>query len=173
MSTMAHTMTPPQRPWYRQLWPWLLMLMPATALFGGIATFWLAATTNNSMVVDDYYREGKAINMQLARDRAAQAIGLSGSLARGADGRAELRLESATGAVLPPTLTLQVLHATRSELDRSLTLVRDASGMYRSGQEELPGSSRWNVVLEDPDRSWRLVGVTSGFSTPLTFAAQR
>jgi hypothetical protein len=45
------------------------MLMPATALFGGIATFWLAATTNNALVVDDYYREGKAINQQLARDQ--------------------------------------------------------------------------------------------------------
>lgn len=171
---MAHTMTsPPQPPWYRQLWPWLLMLMPATALFGGIVTFWLASTTNNSLVVDDYYREGKAINMQLARDRAAQAIGLSGTLARGADGRAVLSLASATGAMLPASIRLQVLHATRSELDRTLTLARDAQGMYRSTQEELPDAGRWNVVLEDPDRSWRLVGVTTGFNQPLEFAVQR
>ena len=58
-------------------------------------------------------------------------------------------------------------------LGAAYALVRDASGMYRSGQEELPGSSRWNVVLEDPDRSWRLVGVTTGFNQPLEFAVQR
>lgn len=172
---MTATMTEPSpRPWYRQLWPWLLMLMPATAVVGGIITYWLAATTNNSLVVDDYYREGKAINLQLARDRAAGTIGLLAEMARGADGRAVLRLSSSTGAVLPSTLTLQLLHATRSELDRTLTLAREADGMYRSKQEEaLPDASRWNVVIEDPDRSWRLRGVSSGFAQPLELQAHR
>ena len=63
-------------PWYRQRWPWLLMIMPATAMFGGIFTWWLAANANNSMVVDDYYREGRAINQQLARDDRATQLGL-------------------------------------------------------------------------------------------------
>ena len=103
---MAHTMTAPPVPWYRQLWPWLLMLMPACAVVGGVITFWLAATTNNSLVVDDYYREGRAINMQLARDEAAASMGLSGSLSRQADA-AVLQLHSTAGAALPPFVTVR------------------------------------------------------------------
>ena len=169
---MAGTMTHPPVPWYRQLWPWLLMLMPATALVGGVITFWLAATTNNSLVVDDYYREGRAINMQLARDRAAESLGLSATLSR-VPGGAELRLSGAPGTALPPFVTVQVLHATRSELDRTLTLAASGGGLYRSQQQELPLDGRWNVLIEDPDRQWRLTGSVTGFSRGLEISAPR
>jgi hypothetical protein len=168
---MAGTMTHSPVPWYRQLWPWLLMLMPATALVGGVITFWLAATTNNSLVVDDYYREGRAINMQLARDRAAQSLGLAATLSR-TPGGAELRLTGAAGAALPPFVTVHVLHATRSELDRTLTLAAAGGGLYRSLQE-LPLDGRWNVMIEDPDRTWRLTGSAAGFANALEIAAPR
>ncbi len=59
---------PDARPWYRHAWPWLLAIAPAAALIGGFVTLWLAVTTSDSLVVDDYYREGRAINQQLARD---------------------------------------------------------------------------------------------------------
>ena len=169
---MAHTMTEPTVPWYRQLWPWLLMLMPASAVVGGVITFWLAATTNNSLVVDDYYREGRTINMQLARDEAAASMGLSGSLTREADA-AVLRLQSTAGAALPPFVTVRVLHATRSELDLTLTMAAEGGGLYRSRQQALPEEGRWNVMIEDPDRRWRLTGSTTGFSDPLRLAAPR
>ncbi len=82
IATYRMTATMPPKPWYRQLWPWLLMSMPAAAIVGGAVTFWLAATSNNALVVDDYYREGKAINLALARDRSAAQMGLAGELTR-------------------------------------------------------------------------------------------
>lgn len=164
-------MTTTQPPWYRQLWPWLLMLAPASALVGGVITFWLAATTNNSLVVDDYYREGRAINLQIARDHAAGSMQLSGSLER-VPGGALLRLASASGAALPPFVTLHLLHATRSELDLTLTLAAQGDGSYRSREHELPQSGRWHLSIEDPDRHWRLTGTADGFARPLDLAAQ-
>lgn len=70
----------PTTPWYREPWPWLLMIAPAAAVVGGIFTWWLAAHTNHALVVDDYYREGRAINQQLARDAEATRMGLSATL---------------------------------------------------------------------------------------------
>ncbi len=154
-------------PWYRQVWPWLLMVMPALAVVGGAITFWLAATTNNSMVVDDYYREGKAINRQLERDRAAAELGLVGELRRQADGTALLRLSTKGGAALPPFVTIRLVHATRSELDRVLNLAATGAGRYASPEARLPHEGRWNVLIEDPERRWRLVGSSSGFGDPL------
>jgi hypothetical protein len=160
----------PVLPWYRQAWPWLLMLMPALAVVGGAITFWLATSTNNAMVVDDYYREGKAINRQLARDRTATELGLSGRLESGPDGAAVLTLRAAVPGVLPATVDVRLVHATRAELDRTLILRGDGAGTYTSADAgKLPASGRWNVHVEDPDRNWRLLGAATGFGQPLVF----
>ena len=61
------TMNENQPPWYKQLWPWLLISLPASAVFGGIATFILAVNSPNALVADDYYKQGLAINQQTER----------------------------------------------------------------------------------------------------------
>jgi hypothetical protein len=169
MSIATHRMdgTMPPKPWYRQLWPWLLMTMPAIALVGGAVTFWLAATSNNALVVDDYYREGKAINLELARDRKADQLGLAAELSRGPDAEATLRISANPGVALPPFVTLRLIHATRAELDRTISLSRVGAGSYAAPQAQMPETGRWNVVIEDPDRSWRLVGTALGLTSPL------
>jgi hypothetical protein len=168
---MASTMPP--KPWYRQLWPWLLMSMPAAAVVGGAITFWLAATSNNALVVDDYYREGKAINLELDRDRTAAQLGLSAELTREADAAATLRISASAGTALPAFVTLHLVHATRAELDRTIPLASVGPGRYFAPQAQLPRSGRWNVVVEDPDRHWRLVGTATGFDSPLRLGADR
>ena len=167
---VALVMTPP--PWYRQIWPWLLMLMPATALFGVIATFWLAATTNNALVVDDYYREGKAINQQLARDTRATELGLAATLTRAADGRARIELAAAPGTALPPALTLRVVHATRAELDQIHQLNATGQGSYTGAAADLPHGGRWNLMIEEPANTWRLTATVTSFEQPVVFKSQ-
>src|SRR5688500_11075293 len=66
-------------PWYAQRWPWLLMLGPTLVILAGSFTIWIAFSHQDAMVVDDYYKQGKAINQDLRRDRAATALGLSAS----------------------------------------------------------------------------------------------
>ena len=44
-------------PWYKERWTWLLMLMPATAIVAGGITLWLAITTFDGLVTDDYYKQ--------------------------------------------------------------------------------------------------------------------
>ena len=50
------TTTP--RPWYRQLWPWLLMLPPALSVVGGAVTYYLAVTRPESLVSQDCVQDG-------------------------------------------------------------------------------------------------------------------
>jgi hypothetical protein len=174
----------PATPWYREPWPWLLMIAPAAAVVAGIFTWWLAAHTNNSLVIDDYYREGRAINQQLARDGEASRLGLSATLANepasrpasssvpgGASGG--IVLELASQAALPDwpeSLTLKLVHATESALDAELRLAHQGNGRYR-GAGILPANGHWIVQLEDPDRRWRLIGRTDRFDAPLLLRA--
>lgn len=159
-------------PWYRQLWPWLLMIMPATAMFGGIFTWWLAATTNNSLVVDDYYREGRAINQQLARDDVASHLGLDATLSRKPSGggvAVELRSRD-TSFGYPEVLRLRLVHTTEAALDGELKLVHSGNGRYDAAGA-LPGSGHWIVHLEDPQGRWRLVARAGQFDTALALRA--
>ena len=69
---------PDTRPWYRYRSPWLLMLGPAAVVVAGVATAWLAISTEDGLVVEDYYKEGKAINRVLKREETAGAMGRPG-----------------------------------------------------------------------------------------------
>ena len=57
----------PIKPWYRQFWPWFLMALPGAAVIGGITTVIVATIDRDGLVKDDYYKEGLAINRDLAR----------------------------------------------------------------------------------------------------------
>lgn len=175
-------------PWYRHRWPWLLAIAPTAALVSGVFTFWLAATTNNSMVVDDYYREGRAINQQLARDRQASVLGLQATLSAagggsqsdaqaGTDGTGAagptitLELTALHGSGWPDQLRLRVIHATNAELDVDYLLRRVGEGLYRTAGV-LPVGGRWLVQIEDPGRTWRLVEpVVTRFDAPIRLQA--
>lgn len=168
-------------PWYRQRWPWLLAIAPAAALVGGLVTLWLAITTSDSLVVDDYYREGRAINQQLARDRTATDLGLRAELhftARSADpgtSNIDLHLTAARGSAWPPALVLRLVHATRATLDQKIHLGHDGAGRYHGiGTLPASGQSHWLVQIEDEGRLWRLArAAVTRFDTPLILHANR
>jgi hypothetical protein len=46
------------RPWYRQLWPWLLMLPPAAAVIGGGITLYLAISRPDVLIRKDCVKDG-------------------------------------------------------------------------------------------------------------------
>ena len=63
------TKKPP--PWYRQAWPWFLIAFPAIAVIAGAVTLWLAVSTSDGLVVDDYYKQGLAVQQTMARSQRA------------------------------------------------------------------------------------------------------
>ncbi len=144
-----------RRPWYREFWPWFLMLFPAAAVVGGILTFRIAADSDDGVVDDDYYKQGLAINRVLARGEAAAAVGLRGEAQFG-DGNVSLHL---TGRLepWPQRVVLRILHPTRAGMDQTVSLNRQDTGRYE-GRCRAPGPGKWKLMLEDEDRSWRLVG---------------
>lgn len=46
------------RPWYRHVWPWLLIVPPAAAVIGGSVTFYLAVTRPDTLVRQDCFKDG-------------------------------------------------------------------------------------------------------------------
>lgn len=146
----------PLRPWYRMPFVWLLIGLPATAVVAGFITLYLAITTRDGLVVDDYYAQGKAINRELARDHEAVKLGLAGTLAIApASNAVAIELRAASGFEPPTELRVVFMHATRAGNDRMLTATRDSVWHYRAPLPDfVPG--RYRVQVEAA--SWRLVG---------------
>ncbi len=55
--------TPP--PWWKFGHVWLILAGPIVVIVAGIATFWLAVRNPETMVAEDYYRQGIEINKTL------------------------------------------------------------------------------------------------------------
>ncbi|MGJ7917996.1 FixH family protein [Massilia sp. LXY-6] len=147
-------------PWYTHRWPWFLMLGPALVLVGGVFVTWLALGHPDAMVVDDYYKQGKAINQDLRRDRAASAMHLVLQL-RYEGGRLQGRIES-FGRPLSAPFTLRLAHPTLPERDLALPVRPDADGRFSVPLPVLE-QTHWQVVAEGTLHDWRLA---KGWSWP-------
>lgn len=143
--------------WYRNKWPWLLIVPPAFSVIGGIAVLSLALANNDGLVADDYYKRGLAINQTLERDRAAAAGGYRAHLMFSSD-RARIRA-TLSGTNTPAALTLRLAHPTRVGNDRILQLAPRGPGIYEGSLPDPPAAGRWDVSLQDSGNSWRLSGV--------------
>ncbi|MCG8592604.1 MAG: FixH family protein [Proteobacteria bacterium] len=155
------TQRPIDGPWYRHFWPWFIVALLGSTVAAGIATVVIAVRGADALVVDDYYRDGKAINRSLAADREAArreaAASLRWSPGEGADApRVETELEIL--GEWPPTLVLTLSHATRSDLDRRFELAHRGEGHYAAAAATPRG--RYYVSLAPPGSSppWRLRG---------------
>jgi hypothetical protein len=138
------------KPWYRHRWPWLLMSGPGAVLIAGAVTTWIAFASADGLVVEDYYKQGLAVNRVLAREDEARRLGVSAEVHFG-KGTIEVRLAGQH----PEALFVRLAHATRSGHDVRLRLVPAAGGVY---QAELPplARGRWRIVIEDARGSWRV-----------------
>lgn len=143
-------------PWYKQRWPWLLMAGPAAVIVAGVVTVWLAVVSNDGLVVDDYYKQGLAVNQRLQRDQQASVLGLTADLMRSGQ-RIRLLMTSNDAGALPAELSVKLSHPTRSGQDQTVHLRPEAAGFY-AGKLEADISGRWIVTIEDPAARWRLHG---------------
>ena len=148
----------PVPPWYRQRWPWLLMAGPGIVVVASMITLWLAVTTDDAIVADDYYKRGLSINQRLERVDRAASLGIEAVAEIAADGRVRLTLSSISSETdaHPAVVVLGVAHATRGGMDRRAELVLGPDGTY-DGRIEPIGPGRWLVSLET--NSWRLPAV--------------
>lgn len=139
-------------PWYRQRWPWLLFGGPAIVVVAGIVTVWIAASSDDGLVAEDYYKRGLLINQDLERAQKAEALRVGAVLRVMPDAALAVELTGPREAA-PATLRLLLAHPTRSGEDLALTLPRGGDGIYR-GRLPAARAGRWIVTVDG--EGWRL-----------------
>jgi hypothetical protein len=154
-SEIAATPANRRAPWYREPWPWLLMGGPALVVVACLFTAWLAVTSDDGVVADDYYKRGLSINQQLQRGERAAALQLAATVDVTDAGEIRVALDSPSPdpEARPAAIRLSLTHPTRAGQDRRAELVRGPDGRYAGRIEPAP-PGRWRVIVETD--AWRL-----------------
>lgn len=144
-----------QKPWYREHYVWLIISFPATAVIAGIITAVIAIKTDDGLVVDDYYKEGLAINRKLERDRLAAEYELTANLQYAKDNEnIRLVIGSNNDFIYPDKLKVSFLNASKAGVDKEEILTRSGNNIYLGSTPRL-GKGKWHVLIEHDN--WRLL----------------
>ena len=135
---------------------WMIIAIPLSSVLVGFIMLWLAISSNDGLVFDDYHQQGKEINRVLQRDAMASSLGLAAKIELLAEShRLELTLSHRETINLPDILLLRFLHPTRAGEDVHLRLRRSGTSEYLGDFPRL-SAANWIVQLETSE--WRING---------------
>ncbi|GHE83867.1 FixH family protein [Thalassotalea profundi] len=141
--------------WYKEPWAWLVFILPFTAVVAGIATFIIANSAPDALVVGDYYKKGKAINLELTKVKLAQKLGM----------KFALQLQDNQLIIKPtgiekkfPLLNVNFYHPTLEDKDFYLALTPDGNGYFRHKFDESI-TGKWRITLTSFEDTWKIQNV--------------
>ncbi len=149
------------KPWHQYVWVWVLIFIPFTAVIFGIVMFVMADIHRDDLVVDDYYKDGMAINLQLSMDEKARSLDIHASLSFLSSKRLSLTVKNARDSAI----RINFYHVADSQKDRAAVLVPegdsiDSMTVYSVDDADiaslLQSSGIWFVEIAGVDDSWRL-----------------
>ncbi|WP_070971559.1 FixH family protein [Vibrio sonorensis] len=152
------------KPWYKQFWPWFLIILPLTVVVWTVITVIVFANNSVSLVTEDYYKKGKGINIDLSKINVGKELALGATIY--SDGNS-IVVELDKGKLEHyPALNVMFAHRTLPDRDFSRLLTSDANGNYRfTLEQELQGP--WFVELTPHNSEWLIQGrVTFPSSSP-------
>ncbi|EGR2797586.1 hypothetical protein DU976_17195 [Vibrio navarrensis] len=152
------------KPWYKQFWPWFLIILPLTVVTWTIATVIVFSKNSVSLVAEDYYKKGKGINVDISKIKVAKDLGLNATIASDDTG---VTIVFDKGSLAHfPALTATFTHRTLPDRDFTKLLTADAKGVYRLVPDNhIEGP--WFVELQPHDQKWLVQGRVT-FPSPST-----
>ncbi|CAM3143149.1 FixH family protein [Vibrio mytili] len=143
------------KPWYKQFWPWFLIILPLTVVVWTVITVIVFSKNSVSLVAEDYYKKGKGINVDISKMNVARDLGLHAVLSSKNN---SIVVKFDKGELSHyPALLATFTHRTLPDRDFSKLITADASGNYRlTADESIQGP--WFVELEPHDKQWMLQG---------------
>ncbi len=142
------------RIWYKEPYLWMLVGFPAASILACMFLIYLAVGTKDTLVRDNYYKDGLAINQELAWDKKAVNM----------DIRLEMTVKGNTAQLtiinsrldLPNSLIMKFSHPTLQELDRDSLLQRNGQEKTYQGFIENLTEGRYYLQVESLEQQWRV-----------------
>jgi hypothetical protein len=150
------------KPWYREFWAWFILSPLIVVVIVSSITVTIAVRNADDRVVDNYYKEGRMINMRLDEDILSDTLSVQANIIFDQPLQ-ELIVQLSISDDFPKALMLHMGHPAQAELDQSIPLKHIAKGRYHSELSGQTFSNRWYLrlapVYDDTQKSvWRLRG---------------
>lgn len=137
------------KPWYKYPWLWFVIALPVTSMIAGVATIIITNKNQPEIIVDDYYKKGKAINQELTLYKAFTNSGIELNV-RMINNRFEIKSNESLTA-----LKVTLVHSTQGKRDLEFVLTATSNGIYGKNLDtELSGN--WSLFVEPMDGSWKV-----------------
>ena len=140
--------------WYQEFWVWVLIAIPFSAVAFGIVMLTMAGIHHDDLVIDDYYKEGKAINSRFSMDTLARTMKITAVLDATLN---EVQIANVTDSAV----SVALFHVTSRELDREYLYVAAEGDRYQAADKNdlqlhfsKPGV--WYLEIKGIDSPWRL-----------------
>ncbi|WP_416190974.1 FixH family protein [Neisseria sp. CCUG12390] len=149
------------QPWYKNFWPWFLMVGPIFVVIASVSMFFVAKQNMTDLVSDDYYKDGKHIEIELHRDEEAVKRQIQAQVLISPDmDKAKVFVSGDFDAGQP--VNLQLMHPAKKAEDQTVTLkavnTDTSSGRteYDAVFKPLPATNHWYVRVADEAGIWRV-----------------
>lgn len=146
-------MTQLQRPWYKEPYVWMLIGIPLTSVIVGSFFITLSIQNKDTLVRDNYYKDGLAYNQELQWDKKAKSLDIRLELTITGN---DLRINILNSRQVPPdTLKVTLGHPTIPEKDREshVQLTQDKSYI---GFVDATEDGRYYLLIESAEQEWRI-----------------
>lgn len=141
-------------PWYRYPVVWLVVAIPVISVISSTVLIIIANLHEDGLVVDDYYKHGKAINKLLSRDLAATKAELRAKIQIDNTNRITIELNSKQ-QVDTSNLVLNLVHIRYPKQDQMIHL-KPITAKRSSGQLKPFQAGKWYIQIGN--KHWRLIG---------------
>lgn len=140
-------------PWYHQKWLWFVLApLIAVVIYASIFMY-IAITTSDGIVKDDYYRVARGTNIDTSRIAVATERAIKGELLVDAL-TGDLRLSISSSQKLPTELTLDLVHPSHQKYDQSIRLRSvNGAGVYLGSLQANLEGKRY-LMLSDTSGEW-------------------
>ncbi len=139
-------------PWYKEPWAWFVFILPLSAVIAGITTVIIANTNPDTLVIGDYYKKGKAINLELSKIKQAQKLGIKFALKLSDN---ELVIKPTGIEKKFPLLNVNFYHPTQQEKDFYFAMTADAAGNFRHIVEHKV-NGKWRITITPFEDNWKI-----------------
>jgi len=152
MNTMTDTNTPPGGPWYKQPWLWFVLSVPIASVILSSIMVSVAVIGQDSLVSDNYYKDGMGINQTIEQDRLAVQLNIVPTVTT-KDKTVIVNIQSEKMPI-QAFLTLKLVHPTSSDKDITIRLLPTENGFIGDLPSAVKG--RRYLDLYGFDQSWRI-----------------
>lgn len=149
--------TPEVTAWYKQFWPWLIIFFPASAVVAGTITVIIAVQNSDTLVKDNWYKDGLAINQELDKQIAAKRMGIAAHITINRENsQLILSLDNIDPANIR-TINVVLVHPTQPEKDAQYQAFFTPTGNYVTQLPAIPAGF-FHLRIDADNTEWQLTG---------------